>query len=43
MTTEENTKIQHECDNAHQNLQDTLHEINAKFESAEDGLRPDRM
>ena len=44
MTTDErNSKIQHDCDDAHQDLEDTLHEIGAKFTSAEDGLRPDRL
>lgn len=40
---EQNSKIQHECDDAHQDLEDTMHEIGAKFTSAEDGLRPDRL
>ena len=40
---EEKTKNQDERDEARQDLRDTLNEVNAKFESAESDLRPDRL
>jgi hypothetical protein len=40
---EEKTKNQDERDEARQDLRDTLTEVNAKFDSAESDLRPDRL